>query len=141
MNTKVMTETLGKAELIYILKKKETREMEYLMVSSLVDSLLKRPSDKRLREIIQRKIDQKIKDAKVEDPPAYFSCPISFVRPVQRKLIPGPISEPSYHLGRLDLRERAPAIPFQTERPLRPNDKKKYRGQSFVCQQQHQGPL
>ena len=74
-----MSETLGKAELIYSLKKKEMREMEFLMISSVVDCLFKKPSEKPLLEIIQKKIDQKMKDSAVDEPPVYLSCPISFV--------------------------------------------------------------
>lgn len=40
-----MTETLAKAELIYILKKKEMMETEYLMVSSLIESMFKKPAE------------------------------------------------------------------------------------------------
>ena len=81
-----MQETLSKAELIYMLKKKEMRETELLMISSLVESLYKKPSDAALKDIILKKIDKKIKDSSVDQPPDYLSCPISFVRNTEQFL-------------------------------------------------------
>lgn len=97
-----MTETLGKAQLIYMLKKKEMRENEFLEISSIVDYLFKSPSEKALNEAIQKKINQKIKETNIEEPPAYLTCPISFVSSSQANCS-GFVLEPSDDIRWVDI--------------------------------------
>ena len=75
-----LKDTLEKAELIYILKKQELRETELEMLNFLVTKILKGDDNHDLKNEVLKKIDKKIKDGVVDEPPQHLTCPITFVR-------------------------------------------------------------
>ena len=102
-----------------MLKKKEMMETEYLMASSLIESMFKKPAESSMREIILKKIAQKVKDSSVDEPPPYLSCPISFVRETTENAnLPGFVLESSDHIRWPNLRERIIDCSFQAKWPL-----------------------